>query len=322
MTTWLVTGAAGFIGANLSAYLLARGVRVVGLDDLSTGTVANVDRITDTGGESFRFVQGSVDDLALVADVVRGCDVVIHLAGQVSVQHALAFPLRTNQVNVTGFLTVAEAAAQARARKLIYASSCAVYGESDGAPIAETAPTHGATLYAASKLSNELYAESLRNKYDETDFIGLRFFNVFGPWQSHTSAYAAVIARWTAALVGGERPILFGDGSATRDFCFVENVCAAIYAVATTELGGSERVFNIGTGRATTLSELYDAICAALSQRGVPVPDEGPDRHAWRSGDLLHSCADISLASRLFNYRPEIDLAEGLRRLIMEEYPL
>jgi UDP-N-acetylglucosamine/UDP-N-acetylgalactosamine 4-epimerase len=318
---WLITGVAGFIGSNLGHHLLSAGDSVVGIDDFSTGTRRNADRLLRLGGERFHFFEGTILDAALVGRAMD-VDAVVHLAAQVSVQRSFEDPAHTNAVNVEGFLNVHRAAAAAGVPRLVYASSCAVYGDNPALPLDEESETRPLSPYAASKLADELYAEALRPARPGTDVVGLRFFNVYGPWQDHRGGYAAVIPRWIDASLRGERPIIFGDGAATRDFCYVGDVAAAVERVGRGGVAGTHRIFNVATGLATSLSQLHAAIASTLAARGVPLPAEGPERRPWRSGDILHSRGSNERLRREIGVSATIGLDVGIGRLLEEQHGL
>ncbi|MEX2642220.1 MAG: NAD-dependent epimerase/dehydratase family protein, partial [Acetobacterales bacterium] len=306
---WLVTGAAGFIGSNLSAYLLARGDRVTGLDDLSTGTEANIGRLRERGGDAFAFVRGDIRDPAAVRAVLGGVDVVAHLAAQVSVPKSFDDPCYTDSINVAGFLSVATAAEEAGVARVIYVSSCAIYGDNPALPLAETEAPRPLSPYAVSKLANELYADTLRSRTHGPDLVGLRLFNIYGPWQDHRGGYAAVIPKWIELCAAGERPVLFGDGSATRDFCFVDDVARLIAGIGGREERTPHAVYNVGTGVATSLTDLFAGIRDALAARGVSLPFDGPGKQPPRHGDIVHSLADIGRARADLGFEPLTPLA-------------
>jgi UDP-N-acetylglucosamine 4-epimerase len=322
MTTWFVTGAAGFIGSNLCAHLLDQGDEVVGFDNFATGAQANIDRLAAKGGRNFRFVEGDILNGALLAQSMTRGNVVVHLAAQVSVQHSIDFAAHTNSVNVSGFLEAHAAAAAMDAKRFLYASSCAVYGDNPDLPLAEDAIPRPLSPYAVSKLVDEYYAETLRSRYPSLDAMGLRFFNIYGPWQDHRGGYAAVVPRWIDACLRGERPIVFGDGEATRDFCFVGDLAAIIRHVGIHGGSGKHRVFNIGTGRATSLAMLYSAIEAALKVRGCQPPAGGPDYRPRRAGDIVHSLGSIERMHTELGVAATTDLAGGISRLLDEQYGL
>jgi UDP-N-acetylglucosamine 4-epimerase len=320
--TWLVTGAAGFIGSNLCAHLLAEGDAVVGIDNFATGNRANIDRVAALGAERFRFLEGSILDRALLDRALSGVTTVVHLAAQVSVQQSFDDVMHTNAVNVRGFLEVHGAAASARARRFIYASSCAVYGDNPDLPLSEDAPPRPLSPYAVSKLVDEHYASALRLRAPDMDAIGLRFFNIYGPWQDHRGGYAAVIPRWIDAFIRGDRPILFGDGKATRDFCYVGDLAAVISQIGRDGVAGERRVLNVGTSVGTSLNELYRAIETVLKTRGIAAPRGGPDYQPWRAGDIVDSRGDISALRAAIGCIPSMDLVAGIDRLVETQYRL
>ncbi len=317
---WLVTGAAGFIGSNLTAHLLAQGSRVIGFDDLSTGTEANVARLEALGGPRFNLVRGDIRDGAAIAAAMDGVGAVAHLAAQVSVPKSFDDPCHTDSINVAGFLSVTMAAESAGVPRVIYVSSCAVYGDNPALPLAEREQPQPLSPYAVSKLANEQYAQVLRGRGTGPDLIGLRLFNIYGPWQDHRGGYAAVIPKWIELCACGDQPVMFGDGSATRDFCFVGDVCALI-----AELGGRAGppalpVYNVGTGVQTSLLDLFAAIRTALEARGVSLPFSSPEQRPARHGDIAHSLADISCARADLGFAPATALADGIGEILSQQY--
>lgn len=317
---WLVTGAAGFIGSNLSRYLIERGETVVGCDNFLTGKRDNVDRLVRRFGDRFTFHEGDILDRAFLDRAVAGCAVVAHLAAQVSVQRSLDDPEETHAINGTGFLNVYRAAAAAGVGRFVYASSCAVYGDSDALPLGEETPPRPLSPYAASKLANEHYAAALALTAPGMVAVGLRFFNIFGAWQDAAGGYAAVIPRWVDALLSGTRPILYGDGSATRDFCHVDNVCDAIWRAAEPGRLEAHGVYNVATGVRTRLDALFEAIREAVAAFGAPGPFPEPEKRPWRKGDIVHSVAETARARAVLGFSARVDLREGLARLLAEQY--
>lgn len=316
---WLVTGAAGFIGSNLSARLIEQGDEVIGFDNFFTGTRANVDRLQAQGNDRFRFVEADIRDKRSFEKALDGVANVVHLAAQVSVQRSIDDPEETHEINVSGFLTALRSSAQAGARRFVYASSCAVYGDNPSLPLGEHARPAPLSPYAASKLENEVIAAGLQVVHPDLSMTGLRFFNIFGPWQNISGGYAAVIPKWTASMLSGQRPIMYGDGTATRDFCYVGNVCDAITAATQGETVRRPAVFNIGTGIATSLLDLHKAICDAIKAAGRDAEFGSPQSQPWRPGDIKHSAADISAAGTSIGFAPKIDLGAGLRLLLSED---
>jgi UDP-N-acetylglucosamine 4-epimerase len=316
--TWLVTGVAGFIGSHLAERLLALGQRVVGLDDFSTGSRRNLEAIraavTPAQAARFSFHEGDIRDPAACARACEGVDLVLHEAALGSVPRSIARPLDTHDVNVTGFLRVLEAARAAGVRRVVYASSSSVYGDHPGLPKVEDAIGAPLSPYAVSKLADELYAGASGRCYG-LELVGLRYFNVFGPRQDPAGPYAAVIPQWFAALLAGRAPAIHGDGETSRDFCFVENVVQANLLAATTADGAAVgQVYNVACGARTTLNELFALVRERVARTQPAARAIEPAFGPFRAGDVRHSLADVSKASRLLGYRPLVQVAEGLDR--------
>ena len=318
--TWLVTGAAGFIGCNLSAHLLERGASVVGFDNFMTGKHENTDRLQAAYPLGFRFIEGDILDVDEICRAAVGCGNVAHLAAQVSVQRSIDDMIETNAINVDGFLNTYDAALKAGAERFIYASSCAVYGDNPDLPLRECSETGPLSPYAVSKLTNEMYAEVLASLHPRMTATGLRFFNIYGPWQDHKGGYAAVIPKWISALMKGERPTIFGDGSASRDFCFVSDLCSVITAAAELDGGPRHAVYNVASGSRISIKELYAEIAREVTKTGVSMPFDGPLFQSHRDGDILHSYADIEAIRKTFAYQPKFSLSEGLRDIIRKQW--
>lgn len=303
---YLVTGGAGFIGSNLVDGILARGGEVVVLDDLSSGSLGNLAHLE--GDARLRFVEGSILDPGKLADAISGCRFVHHLAAVVSVPESIEDPLRCHEVDATGTLRVFEAARAAGVERVVYSSSCALYGNEPSMPKSEASPLDPQSPYAVAKLAGERYAE-VYTKTMGLDVVSLRYFNVFGPRQSPTGGYAAVIPIFCKLATEGASPTIFGDGLQTRDFVFVDNVVAANLAALDAE-GAPGMVFNIGTGVQTSLLDLLEGIGSAVGR--TITPEFGPARE----GDVRHSVADVSRARRVLGYDPGVDLREGLARTL------
>ena len=318
--SWLVTGAAGFIGCNLSAHLLENGSSVVGFDNFLTGKRENIVRLQAAYPETFRFIEGDILNAYEIHGAAAGCANVAHLAAQVSVQRSIDDMAETNAINVDGFLNVYDAALKAGAKRFIYASSCAVYGDNLDLPLRESSASAPLSPYAVSKLANELYAGVLSRLHPSMTATGLRFFNIYGPWQDHNGGYAAVIPKWIAAVINGERPAIFGDGSATRDFCFVSDVCAVICAATQVENKSGHAVYNVASGTRISIKELYEEIVREVTRAGAGITFDSPRFESYRDGDILHSYADIGAIREMFGYQPEIGLAEGLRTIISKQW--
>lgn len=313
---WLVTGVAGFIGSHLLETLLELRQRVVGLDNLSTGYRRNLDQVRTRVGEEhwkqFRFIQGDIGELAVCQAACEGVELVLHEAALGSVPGSLADPLGAHQSNVTGFLNMLMAAREAGVRRLVYASSSAVYGEDPQQPKVESKTGELLSPYAATKAMNEVYAGVFARAY-HFDSVGLRYFNVFGPRQDPAGPYAAVIPKWLAGLLNQEPVFINGDGENTRDFCYIANVVQANLLAATAKHREAlNQVYNIALGERTSLNELFRILQKALHAHASHAAAQKPVYRESRRGDIRHSVADISKARRLLGYEPEYRLEKGL----------
>lgn len=313
---WLVTGVAGFIGSNLLEVLLTHGQRVVGLDNFSTGHRANLDAVkavvTDTQWQNFTMVEGDIRTPEACARAMRGVDVVLHHAALGSVPRSIDDPMLAHQSNVNGFLNMLIAARDAGVKRFVYAASSATYGD-DPAPI-KTEDRIGTQLspYAVTKTINELYAHQFAMHYG-MEPVGLRYFNVFGPRQDPSGAYAAVIPQWFDSLVRGEPVFINGDGETTRDFIYIDNVVQAnIRAALTDNAEALNQVYNIALGESTTLNELFHSIRDEVAKRMPHRGNAVPIYREFRAGDVRHSLADISKAKRLLQFSPTHRLTQGL----------
>lgn len=320
--TWLVTGSAGFIGSNLCARILSGGGTVIGLDNFSTGKRNNVARAMEMADGRYRFIEGDICDRLLVDSLLVGVDTVVHLAAQGSVQKSFAEVAYNNRQNIDGFVSMLTAAGEQGVRRFIYASSCAVYGDTKDLPINESLCPRPLSPYASSKLMNDFLAQNLMHLYPRTRITGLRFFNIFGPWQDPYGDYAAVIPRWIDRCISGQRPIVFGDGSATRDFCYVGNVCDLLIRIGSGRAGEASGVFNVASGKATSLTSLCATVLDALRSGGIKLPFDDPEYQPWREGDIVHSLGDISLAAQVLGFSPAVGLREGIEALLTEQYSL
>lgn len=304
MTTYLVTGGAGFIGSHITTRLVNDGHRVRVLDNLSTGALKNLDHL----GNRYEFLHGDLCDGDAVASAVKDVDVVFHEAALASVPRSVERPLETHHACVTGTINLLEACRRAGVRRVVYAASSSAYGN------AATMPKHEGQLpgplspYAAAKLAGELYCESFAATYG-LETVRLRYFNVFGPRQDPNSQYSAVIPRFIAALLQGDQPVIYGDGSQSRDFTYVENVVEANLRAATAP-GVSGRVYNAACGGSLDLITLLRVLCEELDVTFAPRFETA------RVGDVLHSWADVSAAERELNYRPAISVREGLKQTV------
>lgn len=305
MGKFLVTGGAGFIGSHLATKLAERGETVRILDDLSTGSLDNIAHLLPS---RVQFVRGDVTDRKQVEQAVRGVDVVFHHAALASVPRSVADPLETHAAVTTGTVILLDACRHAGVRRVVYAASSSCYGNRPEMPKAENHLPQALSPYAAAKLAGELYCEAFAACYP-LETVRLRYFNVFGPRQDPKGPYSAVIPLFVSALLEGRRPTIFGDGSQSRDFTYVENVVQA-NLLAASAAGISGRVYNVACGRSTSVLELLKEICGVL---GKPFdPRFAPPR----PGDVDQSSADITAARRELGYAPSVDLQDGLRQTI------
>jgi UDP-glucose 4-epimerase len=297
---YLVTGAAGFIGSNIVEELVRRGEQVRALDNLSTGRWANIEPFMDR----IEFIEGSITHAHTAARAVDGVDYVLHQAALPSVPRSVLDPLASNHANVTGTLTLLVAARDAGVRRFVYASSSSVYGDSPTLPKREDMPTRPRSPYAVSKLAGEEYCKVFTHVYG-LPTVCLRYFNVFGPRQDPTSQYAAVIPAFITAVLQGRPPVIYGDGTQTRDFTYVSNVVQA-NLLACDRGDAVGHALNIACGQSVSLLQLLDLINRLLGTQIQPL------FQAERPGDVKHSLADITQARTLLAYSPEVDLERGL----------
>ena len=312
--TWLITGVAGFIGSNLLEALLKLDQTVVGLDNFSTGYQRNLDEVeacvTGAQWSRFRFQEGDIRDPEQCANVVRGVDHVLHQAALGSVPRSIEDPVTTNDVNISGFLNILIAARDEQVESFTYAASSSTYGDHPTLPKVEENIGNPLSPYAVTKYVNELYAGVFALTYGFKS-IGLRYFNVFGKRQDPDGAYAAVIPRWTAAMIQGDTVRIFGDGETSRDFCYIDNTVQANLLAAVAPDSAKNAVYNVAVGGRTTLNELYDAIHDALEQNEIRVGSERVFED-FRPGDVRHSQADVSKARNALGFEPGVDLRQGV----------
>jgi UDP-N-acetylglucosamine/UDP-N-acetylgalactosamine 4-epimerase len=303
---WLVTGAAGFIGSHLVEELLRLGQRVKGLDNFATGKPGNLDEVR----QRFNFSAGDICDAGCCRQACDGVDYVLHQAALGSVPRSLADPQSSHQTNVDGFVNMVIAARDAKVKRFVYASSSSVYGDHPALPKVESNVGAPLSPYAATKATNEVYANVFSRCYS-LPTVGLRYFNVFGPRQDPNGAYAAVIPLWFKALLNGGEIVVNGDGLTSRDFCFVANVVQANLLAAGALADARACVLNVAVGRRTTLLGLIEALKEAIGRLG-PVPAAKVLHRLERDGDVKHSLADISRAVALIGYQPTHTLEQGL----------
>jgi len=301
---YLVTGAAGFIGSNIIRRLVQERKRVRAIDNFSTGKRENIEPILS----SIDFTEADVRDLTLMRRLTEGVDYVLHQAAIPSVPRSIADPLATNDANVTGALSVLVASRDSGVKRVVYASSSSVYGDTPTLPKNEDMPTKPLSPYAVAKYAGELYHQVFYRVYG-LETVCLRYFNVFGPWQDPNSQYSAAIPKFVIALLSGKSPTIYGDGTQTRDFTFVENVVEA-NLLACQAKGAAGQVFNIGCGRSTSINILAQILADIVGTKVEPQYVEP------RRGDVTHSLADIGKARETLGYHAEISVEEGLHSTV------
>ena len=314
--TWLVTGVAGFIGSNLLEHLLKLDQVVIGLDNFATGHQYNLDEVKGLVSEQqwsrFTFIEGDIRNLDHCQKACEGVDYVLHQAALGSVPRSINDPITTNGTNISGFLNMLVAARDAGVSSFTYAASSSTYGDHPALPKVEENIGKPLSPYAVTKYVNELYADVFAKTYGFKT-VGLRYFNVFGKRQDPNGAYAAVIPKWTAAMIQGDEVFINGDGETSRDFCFVENAVQANLLAATAEDDSKNEVYNVAVGDRTTLNDLFHALQSALAVNGKPYNRE-PVYRDFRAGDVRHSQADIGKAATKLGYAPEYRIMDGIAR--------
>ena len=313
--TWLITGVAGFIGSNLLETLLKLNQNVVGLDNFATGHQHNLNEVknlvTPEQWANFKFYEGDIRNFEDCQTACAGVDYVLHQAALGSVPRSIADPITTNAANITGFLNMLTAARDAKVISFTYAASSSTYGDHPALPKVEENIGKPLSPYAVTKYVNELYAEVFARTYGFKT-IGLRYFNVFGKRQDPNGAYAAVIPKWTAAMIAGDDVFINGDGETSRDFCFIENTVQANILAATTQNDEAKnQVYNLAVGDRTTLNDLFNAIKAALNENGVTYTKE-PVYRDFRTGDVRHSQASVEKIKNLLGYEATHKINEGI----------
>ena len=296
----LVTGGAGFIGSHLVRWLVRENHVVRVLDNLSTGRRAMLGPVQD----SVEMIVGDIRDFETVQSAVAGVDLVFHLAAMVSVAQSVEQPLLAQSINATGSLHVLDAARKVGARRVIQASSCAIYGNCERLPISENEPPQPSSPYAITKLAAE-QAGQLYSRLYGLEVVALRFFNVYGPRQDPNSPYAAAVPRFMATLHARQQPTIYGDGLQSRDFIFVEDIVRALWAAATVP-GIAGEAFNVGRGEGLSIRDLVDMLGDVL---GVP---SKPLFAPPRDGEVRHSLADVSRFAERTGFRAQVGLREGL----------
>lgn len=313
---WLITGVAGFIGSNLLESLLLLNQKVVGLDNFATGFQHNLDEVqsvvTAEQWQRFNFMEGDIRNLADCQSACADVDYILHQAGLGSVPRSIADPINTNETNISGFLNMLVAARDAKVASFTYAASSSTYGDHPALPKVEEAIGKPLSPYAVTKYVNELYAEVFARTYG-FHTIGLRYFNIFGKRQTPDGAYAAVIPKWTAAMIQGDDVYINGDGDTSRDFNFIENAVQANILAATADDDAKNQVYNVAVGGRTTLNTLFTALKDNLSINGVDY-SQAPIYRDFREGDVRHSQADISKIKSALGYDPQFDVVQGIKK--------
>lgn len=314
--TWLITGVAGFIGSNLLETLLLLNQKVVGLDNFATGFQHNLDEVqalvSAEQWQGFTFIKGDIRQLTDCSAACKGVDYVLHQAALGSVPRSIADPIATNETNISGFLNMLTAARDAKVASFTYAASSSTYGDHPALPKVEDAIGNPLSPYAVTKYVNELYADVFARTYGFKT-IGLRYFNIFGKRQTPDGAYAAVIPKWTAAMIAGDEVFINGDGDTSRDFNFIENAVQANILAATATDEAKNEVYNVAVGGRTTLNTLFTALKENLAVNGVTYTQDAVYRD-FRAGDVRHSQADISKIQNVLGYAPQFDIVQGIAK--------
>ena len=313
---WLITGVAGFIGSNLLEVLLKLDQKVVGMDNFSTGHQVNIDEVRSLVSteqwERFEFYEGDIRELKDCKRACKNVDYILHQAALGSVPRSLEDPITTNAVNINGFMNMLVAARDEKVERFVYAASSSTYGDHPGLPKVEDVIGKPLSPYAVTKYVNELYADVFSKSYG-VDVIGLRYFNVFGKRQDPNGAYAAVIPKWVSSLMDDESVFINGDGTTSRDFCYIDNVVQMnILSALTTDERAVNQVYNVAVGDETSLFELYNMIKVRLVDYKCGVKEKSPIFREFRKGDVKHSLASIEKANDLLGYQPKYKIENGL----------
>jgi UDP-N-acetylglucosamine 4-epimerase len=318
--TWLITGNAGFIGSNITEFLLNHNQKVVGLDNFSTGYQHNIDDVLSLVGEknakNFTFIEGDIADIKTCQKACEGVDIVLHQAALGSVPRSIDDPITSNRSNITGFLNMLTTAKDAGIKRFVYASSSSVYGDSQELPKVEERVGNVLSPYAAMKKTNEIYANVFQRTYD-METLGLRYFNVFGRRQDPDGAYAAVIPKWVGSLLTGKDVYINGDGETSRDFTYIDNVIQMnLLAGTTQDTKAFGEAFNVAVGGRNTLNELYTLINKELKNHIDTFSEKKAIYRDFRAGDIRHSNANISKAQNTIGYAPTHDIYQGMEEAI------
>lgn len=316
MSNILVTGGAGFIGSNLCDYLVKAGHKVTCLDNFSTGYISNIQELLSDYKESFNLIEGDIRDIETCRKATIGIDFVFHEAALGSIPRSIDNPILTNEVNIGGFLNMIVASKDSRVKRFIFAASSSTYGDDRSLPKVEDTIGKPLSPYAITKYVNELYADVFSKLYG-LEYIGLRYFNVYGKHQNPNSEYAAVIPLFIKQCLDGVNPIINGDGSYSRDFTYIDNVIKMnILAMNTKERYAINQIYNTACGEQTSIKQLITIIKAELTSRDL-ISDNIEEMYGpIRKGDVPHSLASIEKAAKYLSYYPEIYIEEGIKRTI------
>ena len=317
---WFVTGAAGFVASHICDYLIRNNQNVIAVDNFLTGLQSNIDYLEELAIQypeaTFKFFNADICDTKIMTQLSKDCDKIIHQAALGSVPRSINLPVDSHHNNVNGFISVLEAARTNNIKRVVYASSSSVYGDSPKLPKTEEETGKVLSPYAATKAINEVYADAYSNAYG-MELIGLRYFNIFGPRQNPSGAYAAVIPKWINQLLKGEAPTINGDGTTSRDFCYVDNaVYANILASTTNNKSAFSEVFNIACEQQTSLNDLLKYISNSLTLHFNQIKLSNAQYIAFRKGDVKHSLADTSKANNLLKFKAQIFIEEGIEKTV------
>lgn len=316
MSKILVTGGAGFIGSNLCEHLLVNGYEVVCLDNFSTGHMYNIQYLLDDYPTRFTLIEGDIRNFETCIRAVDGVDSILHEAALGSIPRSLENPITTNDVNVGGFLNMLVAARDYKVKRFIFAASSSTYGDSTELPKIEERIGKPMSPYALTKYVNELYADVFAKTYG-MEYIGLRYFNVFGRRQDPSSMYAAVIPLFIKQYLNHKQPNINGDGLSTRDFTYIDNVVHMnMLALKATNTQATNQIYNTAGGERISINQLANDIKAYLVQHDSSISDINPIHGSYRLGDIPHSFACIDKAKRLLDYSPLVSFQEGLKETV------
>lgn len=315
----LITGCAGFIGFNLCDYLLSKNFTVTGIDNYFSGSKENTKILKKKYKQNFKFFKVDIRTEE-IAKYLKGIHTVINLAGQVSVQKSIENPMETDSINSQGFINLVNHSYSNDVKNFIYASSCAVYGDCKKLPLNEMLELEPLSPYAASKISNENYASTFSALHKQISFIGLRFFNVVGPFQSIDSDYGAVIPNWIRLFLNNTQPIIYGNGLATRDFVDVLDISKIIEKIIKNRKFYKNEIFNIGSGNKKKIKDLYEVIQKIMKKKKVDYSFNAPLYQKKRDGDIKDSYSNIKKLKKEFKYENFLDIEESISRILESQY--